>query len=182
MAVVTSVRRWTLHEVHRLPDDGNRYELVRGDLFVTPPPSVEHEEIAARLAAILTPYVDAQHLGYVQRPRAVLRFDGSEAEPDLLVRAKHPTPTGRDRDWDTAPIPILVVEILSPVTARRDRGEKKALYMDAKVDEYWIVDPETLTIEVISRSAAARRVNETMPWEPKGSTEPLVFQVSALFA
>src|SRR5688500_9475932 len=57
MAVALKVRKWTLAEMHRLPEDGNKYELVRGELFVTPPAGEVHETIAARLSAILVPYV-----------------------------------------------------------------------------------------------------------------------------
>src|SRR6476469_5110153 len=110
MHMATQTKRWTLEEVHSLPDDGNKYELVRGELFVTPPPSEDHETILARLNAILTPFVTANRLGMVYRPRAVVRFDGSEVEPDLMVRAERRV---RIKDWDDAPAPILVVEVLS---------------------------------------------------------------------
>ena len=63
---MTQTKRWTLEELHSLPDDGNKYELVRGDLFVTPPPSEEHETILARLHALLIPYVAANALGMVR--------------------------------------------------------------------------------------------------------------------
>src|SRR5205809_8057018 len=89
MAVATRVREWTLVEVHRLPDDGNKYELVRGELFVTPPPGDEHETILAKLSAILTPYVRQHELGLVYHPKSVMRFKGSEVEPDLMVRKPH---------------------------------------------------------------------------------------------
>jgi hypothetical protein len=62
MHMATNLKRWTLEELHRLPDDGNKYELVRGDLFVTPPPNDGHETILARLTDVLTPYVRAQRL------------------------------------------------------------------------------------------------------------------------
>ena len=86
MLMATQTKRWTLEELHRLPDDGNKYELVRGNLFVTPAPTEAHETILARLTMILVPYVAANELGLVYRPRAVVRFDGSEVEPDLMVR------------------------------------------------------------------------------------------------
>ncbi len=76
--MTTAIKRWTLEEVHSLPDDGNKYELVRGELFVTPPPSVTHEEILSRLTSVLAPYVEANGLGAVYHPRAVVRFEGSE--------------------------------------------------------------------------------------------------------
>ena len=77
MAVATKTKVWTLDEVHSLPDDGNTYELVRGELFVTPPPTVNHEEIAARLNRILVPFVATHQLGnvffVVFRPEAFRR-------------------------------------------------------------------------------------------------------------
>src|SRR5919198_1343974 len=83
MHMAQQVKKWTLRELHRLPDDGNKYELVRGELFVTPPPSDEHEELLAILHRLLDGYVARHGLGRVYRPRAVLRFQGSEVEPDL---------------------------------------------------------------------------------------------------
>src|SRR5262245_51021141 len=80
MAMAIRVGNWNLRELHRLPEDGNKYELVRGELFVTPPPTDEHETIAARLTEILAPYVRVQLLGHVYRPKAVIRFQGSEVE------------------------------------------------------------------------------------------------------
>ena len=87
--MLEATRPWTLKELHRLPDDGNKYELVRGELFVTPPPSTGHEDVLARLSRILDPYVAEQGLGYAYHPRSVMQFEGSEVEPDLMVRAPH---------------------------------------------------------------------------------------------
>src|SRR5262245_55479237 len=84
--MTTATKPWTIEEPHRLPDDGNKYELVRGELFVTPPPSVDHEEVLARLAKILMAFVEKHGLGNVYHPRSVVRFEGSEVEPDLMVR------------------------------------------------------------------------------------------------
>lgn len=148
MAVATQVKAWTLDELHRLPEDGNRYELARGELFVTPPPTDEHETIAATLSAILSAYVRTHDFGLVFRPQAVMRHDRSQVEPDLMVRRRHPARSGTDNDWSTAPVPILVVEIASPYTRRRDRVEKKQLHLDAGVAEYWIVEPKGKEVHV----------------------------------
>src|SRR6266550_3581132 len=110
MHMATATKRWTLEELHSLPDDGNKYELVRGELFVTPPPTPGHETTASRLARILEPYVAKQQLGFVYRPRAVVRFEGSEVEPDLMVRQPPAAPNVR---WEDMPVPILVAEIIS---------------------------------------------------------------------
>lgn len=179
MVMATETRQWTLAELHRLPDDGNRYELVRGELFVTPAPSNPHERIAARLTRIIDPYAAKHGLGDVYHPRAVMMFDGSQLEPDLMVRLPH-----ADEDnqaWETAPIPSLVVEIVSRTTWRRDRNEKRALYLDAGVAEYWFVDGAERTITVVKPASADVTVRDTMCWHPNGASEPLCFDVSEVF-
>jgi Putative restriction endonuclease len=105
MPMATRTKRWTLEELDRLPEDGNRYELVRGELFVTPAPTDDHETIAARLTRLVDPYVAAHGLGYVYRPRAVVQRKGSQVEPDLMVRAAQTTPRAT---WKRAPLPILI--------------------------------------------------------------------------
>src|SRR5688500_5808481 len=73
MAMPDTLDHWTLAELHRLPDDGNRYELVRGQLFVTPAPSYAHQRLVDDLAAALFPYVARHRLGRVSFPRGVVR-------------------------------------------------------------------------------------------------------------
>jgi Uma2 family endonuclease len=181
MAVATHLEPWTLEQLHRLPDDGNKYELVRGELFVTPPPSYEHETILAKLDEILVPYVRAHRLGHVFRPKAVMRFEGSEVEPDLMVRAAHPDRRGDDSDWTRAPTPELVVEVLSGATRRRDRKQKKDLYLDAGVREYWIVDRVERAITVVRRTGDTV-VHDRMTWSPEGASSPLEFAVEEIFS
>jgi Uma2 family endonuclease len=178
MHMATGTKRWTLEELHRLPDDGNKYELVNGDLFVTPPPSVSHETILARLSRILDPFVATNGLGMVYHPRAVLRCHGSEVEPDLMVR--QPPAPGRP-EWGDVPIPILVVEVLSGSTRRRDHGPKRDFYLDAGVAEYWIIDPERREIHVLRLGASAQVVNDVLTWTPPASPELLRVDVPALF-
>ena len=180
MLVAIKTRKWTLAELHRLPDDGNRYELVRGELFVTPPPSDAHETIAAKLTAMLTPYVIRHGLGLVYHPRAVLRFKGSEVEPDMMVRQPHPDPRGTDSDWTRAPIPTLVVEILSPYTRRRDREDKKQLYAEAGVEEYWMIDAEECSITARHSDGTEEVVRDSMTWHPSAASEPRTFSVAAI--
>jgi len=168
---------WTLEELQRLPDDGNKYELVRGELFVTPAPSLAHERLAVVLSDVLSDYVRQERIGRVFRPRAVVRFEGSEVEPDVMVRPWTELPTG----WDEAPAPLLVIEILSDVTHRRDRGPKRQLYFDAGVAEYWIVDGETRTITVIQRGNKDVVASDAFIWHPASAAEPLVVDVRAIF-
>ena len=179
MHMATNIKRWTLEELHSLPDDGNKYELVRGQLFVTPPPNLEHETILARLSRILEPYVATHGLGFVYRPRSVLRFEGSEVEPDLMVR---PRPRELRVDWDQAPVPMLVVEVLSGSTRRRDRQDKRELYAEAGVDEYWIVDPERHFITVAHPDGREETVSDTLTWRPRTAGPALVIRLEDVFA
>jgi Uma2 family endonuclease len=171
-------KAWTLEEVHRLPDDGNKYELIRGELFVTPLPSVDHEEVLARLSAVLVSYVEKHDLGRVYHPRAVIRFQGSEAEPDLMVRT---VPSGvHGNAWEELPPPLLVVEALSPTTRRRDLVNKREYYLDAGVGEYWVLDGEGGEIRVIRRGEQDVVARESLVWRAT-SPEPLRLDLPALF-
>jgi Uma2 family endonuclease len=89
MHMATRIKRWTLDEVHSLPDDGNKYELIHGELFVTPPPSADHETILSRLTRLLEPYVERQHLGLVYHPRAVVRVRGRKPSPISWCGNRH---------------------------------------------------------------------------------------------
>ena len=177
MAMSLPAKAWTLEELHRLPDDGNKYELIRGELFVTPPPSVDHEELLARLTDVLAAYVKKHGLGRVYHPRAVIRFQGSEAEPDLMVRAVPPGAYGNA--WEKLPAPLLVVEVLSPTTRRRDLVNKREYYIDAGAGEYWVVDGERREIRVSRRGESDIMTRESLVWRAAG--EPLVLDVAALF-
>jgi Uma2 family endonuclease len=170
-------KRWTLLEVHSLPDDGNKYELIWGDLYVTPPPTDPHETIAARLTRILDTFVARNNLGFVFRPRAVFRYRGSEVEPDLMVRA----PMKRAGDWNEAPKPILIVEILSPSTRRRDLEIKREFYMKSSIPEYWIVDPERREVIVVRAGDADIIARDRFDWAPAGASATLTIPVLEIF-
>lgn len=172
------IAKWTLAELHRLPDDGHKYELVHGELFVTPAPTVRHEALANGLARLLDRYVEAQHLGFVWRSRSVVRIGRSEVEPDLWVA---PGPTRLQKSWAKLPRPILVVEILSDSTRRRDHVQKRTFYLDQGVPAYWIVDGEDRTICSARRGEDDVVTNERLVWEPAGASEPLVIDVRAFF-
>jgi Uma2 family endonuclease len=179
MHMAFKTKRWTLAEVHSLPDDGNKYELIHGELFVTPAPTLEHETILARLTRILEPYVAANALGLIYHPRAVFRVrDQVEIEPDLMVRQEH---RGPEPTWETAPLPSLVVEVASPTTWRRDRVQKRVAYMDAEIPDYWIVDGETRSIRAVRPGADDVVTTTTLIWSPAGAPEPLIVEVVRLF-
>jgi Uma2 family endonuclease len=174
---MAATKVWTLEDLDALPDDNNTYELVHGELFVTPAPTNDHETIAVRLARALEPYVASNDLGYIYRPRAVIQHDGSQVEPDLMVRR----PGETSLPWDKAPMPVLVAEILSPSNKRRHRQAKRAFYGEAGVPEYWIVDPITYTITSVRPGEADVVAATRLSWYPIGATEPLVVNVPGVF-
>jgi Uma2 family endonuclease len=177
--MATQLKRWTLEELHSLPDDGNKYELIHGELFLTPPPNDDHETILARLTRILDPYVAANRLGHVYHPRAVFRFKGSEVEPDLMVRQEAP---GTGSAWETAPPPILIVEVFSPSTRRRDLMQKKDFYMeDAELAEYWMVDGDRREIRVARPGEPDQVATDILVWHPSGPSESLTIRLSDVF-
>jgi len=167
---------WTIDELDRLPDDGNRYELLDGELLVTPAPSDVHQTVVDWLSAQLWPFVLAHGLGRVQSPRAVIQTDRSQLEPDLMVR-----PWAPPRGWKTAPIPILVVEVLSASTRQRDLGPKRRFYMEYGVAEYWVVNRETRAIHQITPDGEAT-CDATLLWKPPTISATLEIDVKALFA
>ena len=178
MHMAAKTRRWTVDELGRLPEGGNKYEVVLGELFVTPAPSVRHEAIVDVLARILDRYVEEQQLGRVSRPRTVLRVLESEVEPDILVRpVLKPLPTS----WSDLPIPILVIEVLSETTRRRDLVQKRKLYGDAGVPEYWIVDGEDRRVLVARPGCVDAVCSDVVEWQPDGASAPLRVDVTMMF-
>lgn len=178
MLMAQAAGAWTLADLDRLPDDGNAYEVIDGELFVTPAPSPVHEVIAMRLRKILEPYVIAEELGDVYSASSVIQTEGSQVEPDLMVRK---TPRPIPETWHEMPTPILVVEVLSGITRRRDRVEKRAFYLRTGVAEYWIVNRWDRTIRVIKSNADDATANLHLTWHPPGASSALVIDVAEFF-
>jgi Uma2 family endonuclease len=88
---------------------------------------------------------------------------------------------GDERSWDNAPMPILIVEVFSASTRRRDQNQKKRLYRDARIAEYWMVDPEGRAVTVVEPESADRIVRDVLTWSPPESLSPLEIRVPDLF-
>jgi Uma2 family endonuclease len=144
--------RWTGDDLDRLPDDGFRYEIIDGVLFMAPPPIPEHQSAARWFVYYLTEHVQRGGLGAVYpAPVGVVLGLGTELEPDVVVILK-----GNRRaavgDKKILGVPDLVIEIASPSTAAYDRDAvkgKQAAYARAGVPEYWLAIPTARTIEVL---------------------------------
>lgn len=178
MSMSVKVDRWTIAQLHRLPEDGNKYELVHGELFVTPAPTNAHETILAILASLLEPYVRRHKLGRIYHPRAIVRRrPRSEVEPDLFVRPFTPPRVS----WDEAPRPILVVEVTSESTRRRDYLQKREFYTELRIPHYWIIDVEDRNVCVVRPGSDDVIVTDKLRWQPVGPSRPLVIDLRGLF-
>ena len=153
--------KWTYADYRRLPDDGRRYEVIRGYLYVSPAPSPIHQRAVGRLYKKLDGFVLDHGLGEVfVSPLDVLLPEGiaEPVEPDLVfIRA------GEEPE-DQAPnfqgVPGLVVEVLSPSTRRYDLGTKLGVYLEAGIPEVWFADPVAATIWVHGLSEDRKRYIE----------------------
>ena len=175
------IRRWTRDEVLALPEDGNRYELVDGELLVSPSPRGLHQRAVLGLFRLLDSHVTAHRLGAVCVSPADLDLgSGQLVQPDLFVGA--PVDGQEPVDWEEFGIPVLVVEVLSPSTAGVDRLTKRRRYQRSGVPIYWIVDIEARTVEVWTPEAVAPvMVDGALTWVPPGSNAVLEIDLPAYF-
>ncbi|MGQ9631389.1 MAG: Uma2 family endonuclease [bacterium] len=138
--------KFTYEDYCQLPED-KRYELIGGEFFMVPSPSPYHQDILRNLLGALNAYVVDQALGKVYcAPLDVVLSDEDVVQPDILFISKDRVDIIGERSIRGAP--DLVVEILSPATAERDRTLRKKLYAKYGVRECWLVDPESEAVEV----------------------------------
>lgn len=176
-------RIWNVDAVRALPDDGNRYEVIDGELFVTPAPSWTHQNAVMKLYRTLAAYLDRAPYGHAMLAPADVAFSRTRSvQPDLfvvpLLEGMRPP-----RHFDEVRRLLLVVEVLSPTTARADRVAKRVLFREEGVAEYWVVDLDARTVE---RSTPAdprvEVVADRLEWNVPGSHTPLVIDLPSYFA
>jgi Uma2 family endonuclease len=148
MAVQFRDTPWTYDDLRSLPDDGKRYEIIEGVLYLMTGPSGKHVAALIELNALLLPYVAALG-GRLVNPVVDVFFPGADpVQPDMVVLL--PGGLARLTARGIEGPPDLVVEVLSPSSRGHDALTKRALYGRAGVREYWLVDPDRETIEVLS--------------------------------
>ena len=153
----------TVADVESLPDDGNRYEIVDGELFVSSSPSFLHQTVLALLLNAILNYLHGNSIGYVAPGVGVIFDEHNAVIPDLLYVSKVRMPEtivgGR-----LVRAPEIAIEIVSPGSSneRRDRHVKLNLYSVRAVPEYWIVDPENRSIEVYSSKVGKLELTSTL--------------------
>jgi Uma2 family endonuclease len=175
-------RRWTADEVRALPDvPGKRFECVDGALIVSPGPRFPHQRAVGALFLALHPYVVGTGFADLLTGPGEVELDPHTlVQPDLFVLplVDGRVPVGPEESAE----PLLVVEVLSPSTARYDRGVKRDRYQRAGA-EYWIVDVDSRVVERWLPGALHPEVlRDELRWHPAGAAEPLAIALPPLFA
>ncbi len=181
MAMPQVERIWTRAEVLALPDDGNRYELIGGELLVSPSPRLVHQLALYELFHLVDGYVRRHHLGVTGLSPADLDLGlGDVSQPDLFV-VRHPEDPARD-GWRGVGVPLLAVEVISPTTARHDRITKRRRYQTAGVASYWIVDLDLGLVERWHPNDQEPTLERgTLRWYPSAAGPPLEIALDAYF-
>ncbi len=148
--------RATREDYERLPEHV-KAELIDGEVVMTPTPSDWHEQLVFRLIFALQDHLGPRERGRIRGSRTEV-FARAEGREQILQPDVAALPEGSRSFGAKAPTPVWVAEVLSPSTAKRDRGVKIRLYAAAGVREAWLVDPDAETIEVHDLAARAPRV------------------------
>jgi len=172
---------FTAEMVRALPDDGNRYETVHGELLVSAAPRPLHQLVWYRLIRDLGAYLE-------RYPTAGVMFGGGDISwsddtlviPDIIVVERG---EALSMTWAQMKTLHLVVEVLSPSTARNDRFTKRRLYQEVGIPLYWLVDADAKVVEVWTPEARFPAVESgAITWRPPGAGEALEIRLEELFA
>jgi Uma2 family endonuclease len=181
MGMPLAVPRYTAEEVRHFPDDRLRYEVIRGELFVTPAPGTRHQRAVLELARQLQDYLKRYAIGEtLPAPFEVEFTDDTAVQPDVLViLAPY---QGRLTAARLYGPPALAIEVVSYSSKRTDRLQKRDLYQQEGVPEYWVVDTDARHVERWRPSGASVEiVTQTLVWQPVASVPPLSINLEQLF-
>jgi len=161
---MSTTLRWTSADLEALPDNGKRYEIVDGELYMSKQPHWHHQFVCTQIVTLLNVWNKQTGAGQVNFAPGVIFADDDDVAPDVvwISRARRATALGPDGKLHAAP--ELVVEVLSPggTNERRDREAKLKLYSRRGVLEYWIVDWIMRQVEVYRREEQALRLSATL--------------------
>jgi Uma2 family endonuclease len=169
---VSTEMRYTIRDLDQTPDDGNLYEIIDGELYVSTSPHWHHQLTCTRLATALSTAKDAAGAGAVLLAPGIIFAEDQAVAPDVVWvrRERFVRVVGDDGKLHAAP--DLVVEVLSPGRAsdERDRDLKRKLYSRQGVQEYWIVDWREPTVQVYRRANAALQLVATLAGDDELTT------------
>jgi len=179
-------RRWTAREVRQLIEDAPlatpRYELVDGELLVTPSPVGRHQRAVVGLVRALDDYVEAHGLGVVLTSPSDVELEAERlVQPDVYAMSWPEWNRLATLGWPARNL-LLAAEVLSPSSSRYDRVVKRPLYQ-AHVPEYWIVDLDARLVERWRPNEERPEVlSQRLVWAPAGATESLELNLELFFA
>ena len=184
MPMPASARHWTADEVRAMQSDSPawpRYELIDGELLVTPAPRPIHQRAVFLLARLLAEYVENGGLGEVWTSPADIELEsGSIVQPDVFVVPRSPSlPVASWRELDVL---TLAAEVSSPSTARWDRVTKRRFFGRKRVDQYWVVDLDARVIEGTVPGDPKVELSDTqLEWFPTGASVPFTLDLEWFF-
>jgi Uma2 family endonuclease len=171
---------YTAEMVRALPDDGNRYEVVYGELLVTPAPRPWHQVVVQRLSLALGLYLRSHPAGVLLNSPADISWGPDVlVQPDVFVVAPD---EARTLTWSRMTTLLLVAEVLSPSSARGDRFLKRLRYREAGVPLYWLVDGDERLVEIWTpRDDFPTVARDRLVWHPAGAGERFDLSLEELF-
>jgi Uma2 family endonuclease len=167
--------------VRALPDDRRRYEVLDGELYVSPSPSMPHQRAVGKLFVLLDKYLREHGIGEAMPSPADIEFSPRRMlQPDVFA---YPVVGGRSpSSWRELLPLLLAVEILSPSTARIDRQTKRLIYQSERVPEYWIVDLDARLVERWRPGDERPEIaTDILEWQPKPEIPPLRIALEEVF-
>jgi Uma2 family endonuclease len=179
MAMAISLPQYTVDDLDRLPDDGNRYELLDGVLLVTPAPAAVHQLVTNRIQGEL--YIALMKTGHahVVGPGVVVRKPKTQLQPDILVYPSRFAPT---TDWPKISEHWLAVEVLSRSSRVYDREYKRDAYFKLGVQQVWLVDWREKLVEVCRGVGRTRRVRDVIRWRVAATGVTVNVDLAGVFA
>ena len=160
LQTATQDKTWTYDDYAALPDDGNRYEVIEGELVMAPAPRVDHQRCSLNLILIVGPHVKAHNLGEVlAAPCDVVLDKRNVLQPDLIFISNARAEVITEKNLQGAP--DLAVEILSPSSLRRDRIQKMRIYARHGVPHLWLIDAQARTLEEFVLDGSTYRLTST---------------------
>ena len=185
MVMPSSARVWTAAEVREMQDESRpwpRFELIDGELLVTPSPRRIHQWAVQELFLALHPYVSRHGIGTVEfSPADIELVPETIVQPDVFVS---PLVSGRKpMEWRETKSLLLAAEVVSPSNARADRVTKRHFFTRVDVAEYWVVDTDARIIERNRAGVEGVEIlDRKLTWVPAGAPEPLVIDLVSFFA
>lgn len=159
-----SALRWTSQDLETMPDDGKRYEVVDGELYVSKQPHWNHQHLCLRLGGLLDAWSLTTGAGEANGAPGLIFTEDDDVAPDIIWISYERLATALHEDGKLHAAPELAVEVLSPgsLNERRDREAKLKLYSRRGVMEYWIVSWQEKRIEVYRREDASLKLVKTL--------------------